>query len=70
MTIALKSIVKCEVIDKMKIFKALVLAMLFLRHVNMLWLMKRFAKTFDLFLSSMHNQIWKNVTFGLKIKEG
>jgi hypothetical protein len=56
MTTTLKSIVKCEVLGN-----ALVLAMFFLRCVNMLQLMKRFAKPLNLFLSSMFIQICKSV---------
>jgi hypothetical protein len=45
----------------MKVSKAIVLAIYFLKQVNMLHLMNFFVKTFDLFISSLPNQICKNV---------
>jgi hypothetical protein len=55
----------------MKVSKASVLPILFLKHVNMLQLMKRFAKTIDLFLSSI---VWldlhKCITWPKQWKKG
>jgi hypothetical protein len=61
MIIALKSTVKCEVLGLGESFQGICFDHFFLQHVNMLQLMKRFAKTFDLFLSSLPNEICKNV---------
>jgi hypothetical protein len=62
MTITLKSIMRCEVLGLDKSFQAFFLvAMFFLKLVNMLQLMKRFAKTLDLFPSNLPSQICKNV---------
>jgi len=53
----------------MKIYKVFILAMLFLRFVNMLQLMKRFAKNLDLFPSSLPNHICKMYNLALKLWE-
>jgi hypothetical protein len=62
MKITLKSIMKCEVLglDEKKI-KVLVSAMFFLKLANMLQPMKRFAKTFNLFPSSLPSQVCNTV---------
>jgi hypothetical protein len=49
MTIAFKFIMKCEILVWMKAFKALVLAMVFLKHVSMLQLKKKFVKILGFF---------------------
>jgi hypothetical protein len=45
MAIALKFVVKCEVLGLVKTFKVFVLAMFFPKHVNMLLLTNCFART-------------------------
>jgi hypothetical protein len=44
MTPTLKSIINCDILGLIEIFKVVVLAMHFLRLVNMLQLMKKFAR--------------------------
>jgi hypothetical protein len=44
MTSTLKSIISCDILSLIEIFKVVVLAMHFLRLVNMLQLMKKFAR--------------------------
>ncbi len=61
MTIALKFVVKCEVLGLVKNFKAFVLAMFFPKHVNMLLLTKKIARISSLFQSNLFNQICINV---------
>ncbi len=55
MTTTLKSSVKYEVLSLDESFQGTCFGHVFLRHINMLQLMKRFVKTFDLFLSSLCN---------------
>jgi hypothetical protein len=50
-----KSNFKCEILGLDEIFQSICFGHVFLRHVNMLQLMKRFIKTFDLFISNLHN---------------
>jgi len=50
----------------MKVFRILVLAILFLKHVNMLLLTKKFVGISSLFQSNLSNQICKNVYLGFK----
>jgi hypothetical protein len=58
MIIALKSIIKCEVLGLDESFQGTNSGHIFSKALQ---LMKRFVKTFDLFLSSLPNQICRNV---------
>jgi hypothetical protein len=53
-TTTLKSIMKCEVISLNEISNAFILAMIFLRDISMLQLMKRFIEILDIFSSSQN----------------
>jgi hypothetical protein len=61
MTITLKSIMKCEILCLDEGFQGTCFGHLKKKLVNMLQLMKRFAKTCYLFLLTLSNQICKNV---------
>jgi hypothetical protein len=53
--ITLEIIVKCEVLGLDEIFQGTCFGHVFLRLASMLQLIKRFAKTLDLFPSSLPN---------------
>ncbi len=55
MPTTLKSIVTCEILGLDESFQNTCFGHDFPRHVNMLQLMKRFAKTFNLFISNLQS---------------
>jgi hypothetical protein len=59
MTTTLKLVVKHEVLGLNESFQGAYFCYVFLRHVSMLQLIKRFVKTLDLFLSRLPSQICK-----------
>jgi hypothetical protein len=52
---------RCEVLSLDEVFQGPYFGHVFLRLVNMLQLVERFAKTLNLFQSSLPSQIYKNV---------
>ncbi len=61
LTTFLKLIMRCEVLGLDEVFQGTYFGHVFLRFISMLQLVERFAKTLDLFQSSLPNQIYKNV---------
>jgi hypothetical protein len=61
MIIILKSIMRCEILCLDESFQGTCFGHFLKKFVNMLQLMKRFAKTCYLFLLTLYNQICKNV---------
>jgi hypothetical protein len=66
MIIVLKSIIKCDVLCLEENFQSICFGHVFSKACQYATPNERFAKTFNLFLSSLHNEICRNVSFGLK----
>jgi len=64
---ALKFIVSCECLGLEERFKGVVLAMLFLKHANMVQQMKKYARISNMSLLNLHMQIHINALVGQKI---
>jgi hypothetical protein len=57
---------RCKVLSLDEVFQGTYFGHVFLRLVNMLQLVERFAKTLNLFQSSLPSQIYRNVELGFK----
>ncbi len=61
MTIVLKTIIKCEILNSDESFQGAYFGHVFPKHANMLLLTKKFVGILGLFQSKLPSQIYKNV---------